>query len=201
MAAALEILAVVAAAAASLRWPVWALLGLLAAGSVARWARGQSWVVPRTAGSAFPGSALAGVALGAVALGLALLVAAPLLEDVTARAVEWSQVATVRGSVVALVTVAVVVAAQAVAAELVFRRWILDRVHGAGARPGVAIAIAAVAEAAVAGGHLGSRLGAAATGAGLGLLYVGAGHRLGVAISCRITFEVGVLVLTYARVM
>lgn len=192
----LELAAVLAAAIASVWWPLPALIGLVVAGTASRLARGRRWSEP---GAHVRGLVPAGVAIGAAAVGLAFVIATPVLEAVTARAVEWSRVAIVRGNLGALATVALVVAAQAVAAELVFRRWILDRVHDAGARPGVAALVAAVAEGATAGGHAGARLGAAALGVGLGLVYLGAGRRLAPAIACRVTFEVGVLVVLWAR--
>lgn len=194
----LELAAVIAAAIASVWWPVPALIGLVVAGTASRLARGRRWSEP---GAHVRGLVPAGAALGLAALGLALVVATPVVEGATARAVEWSKDAIVRGSVAALVTVAMLVIAQAVAAELVFRRWILDRVHDAGARGGVAVVIAAIAEGATAGGHLGARLGAVALGAGLGLVYLGAGRRLAPAIACRVTFEVGVLVALSARIV
>lgn len=53
----------------------------------------------------------------------------------------------------------------------------------------------------VSGGHLGSRLGAAAAGLGFGLLYLGAGRRLAPVIACRLAFEVGALVLVYGKLV
>jgi hypothetical protein len=174
------------------------LIGLLALGSVERWMRGKGWMEARPAE---PGLTFAGVGLGLVALVAALAAAGPGLERVTARSIDWTQIAAVRGNLGVLVTAALVIGAQAVAAELVFRRWILDRVHELGARPWVAALAAAVVEGVAAGGHLGTRLGAAAAGLGFGLLYLGAGRRLAPAIACRLTFEIGALILVYARIV
>ena len=100
-----------------------------------------------------------------------------------------------------LISIAMLVTAQAAAAELVYRRWIVDRLIDAGARPILAVLGAALAEGAVSGGHLGARAGAAVLGAGLGLLYVGAGRRLAPAIACRIVFDVGALTLVGMRLV
>jgi len=200
VALALEVLALALAAAASVRWPLAALIGLLAAGSLARWSRGKGWVEPEP-GVPVSGLVLAGVGLGAVALAAAVGFAGPALERATTRSIDWTQLAAVRGNLGFLVTAIALVGARAVAAELIFRRWILDRAHALGVRAWVAAVIAAVCEGAVAGGHLGSRLGAAAAGLGFGLLYVGAGRRLAPAIACRLAFEIGALVLVYLRVV
>ena len=174
------------------------LIALLAVGSVDRWIRGKGWVEPRPP---VDGLVLAGAGLGLVALSAALVFAGPALERATERSIDWTQLAAVRGNLGVLVTAIVVLGAQAIASELVFRRWILERVHGFGVRPWVAAIAAAIVEGAASGGHLGARLGAAAAGLGFGLLYVGAGHRLAPAIACRLAFEVGALVLVYARVV
>jgi hypothetical protein len=178
----------------ALGWPTILLIALFALGSIDRWRRGKSWV--ETLPPA-PGLALAGIAAGAVALALAVFLAAPFLEDVTARAIEWTDTATVRGSVLAFVTIAMLVGATAVARELVFHRWLLDRAYAAGALP--AATIAAAAEGLVTGGHVVARIGAALTGFGLALLYIGGGRRLAAAMACRLTFDLGALALVALR--
>jgi hypothetical protein len=177
-------------------WPTILLIALFALGSVDRWRRDRSWV--ETLPPA-PGLALAGIAAGAVALALALLLATPFLEDLSARAIEWTDTATVRGSVLAFVTVAMLVGATAVARELVFHRWMIDRAHEAGVRAMPAALLAAVAEGLVTDGHIVARMGAALTGFGLALLYLGGGRRLAAAIACRLTFDLGALALVALR--
>jgi membrane protease YdiL (CAAX protease family) len=174
------------------------LIVLLAVASVDRWVRGKGWTEP---GPPVPGLTLAGVGLGLVALGAALLFAGPALERATERSIDWTQITAVRGNLGILVTAVAVLGAQAIASELVFRRWMLDRLHGLGAQPWLAAVAAAVAEGVVSGGHLGSRLGAAAAGLGFGLLYLGAGRRLAPAIACRLAFEIGALLIVYARLV
>lgn len=179
-----------------------ALIVLLAVASIDRWARGKSWTEP---GPPVPGLTIAGVGLGLVALGAALLFAGPALERATERSIDWTQIAAVRGNLGVLVTAIAVLGAQAIASELVFRRWLLDRIdgrlHGLGGKPWLAAIAAAVAEGVVSGGHLGSGLGAAAAGFGFGLLYLGAGRRLAPAIACRLAFEIGALLVVYARLV
>lgn len=175
-----------------------ALIALLVLGSIDRWVRKKGWTEPRLE---VPGLTVAGTGLGVVALGAALLFAGPALERATERSIDWTQITAVRGNLGILFTAIAVLGAQAVASELVFRRWLLDRVHELGARSWVAAIAAAAAEGLVSGGHLGSRLGAAAAGLGFGLLYLGAGRRLAPAIACRLTFEVGALLLVYARLV
>lgn len=193
---ALEIAAFVAGALASLRWPIYALIGLLAIGSYARWRRNLGWGEPRVA---FPGLAAVAGAAGLLALALAVAVASPFLEGLTERSIEWTQLATIRGNLQLLVLAGVLVVAQAAAAELVLRRWLLDRVLDTGARPIVAVAIAAAAEAAITGGHPAARLGAGLAGVGYGLLYTGGGRRLDGPIAARVVFELGALVLVWGR--
>jgi len=193
----MELFAFAAAAIASTQWPTAALIGLFAAGSLARWRRGLSW-----AGEpAGPGLVLGGAAVGVAALALAVVVAAPVVESVTARAVEWTDTAVVRGSAIGLVTMAMLVGARAVAAALVFDRWLIDRVIERGGTPALAALAAAVAEGAVTGGHLAARLGAALAGLGFALVYLGAGRRLAAANACRLTFELGALTLVSLKLL
>lgn len=142
-----------------------------------------------------------GALVGALALALALALAAP-IADATGRSVEWSTWPVVRGSALQAVTLAAVVIAVALAAELTLRRWWLEAVAAALGRAGVArggavaggVVAAAVLEAAIAP-LPGDRLGAAILGAGLGVIYVGAGRRVGASLAARVVFEVGALAL------
>ena len=84
-------------------WPTLALIALLVVGSLDRWRRGKGWSEPRLPAH---GLGVAGIAAGAVALAAAIVFAAPLLESMTERAVEWSETAVVRGSATAFVTIA-----------------------------------------------------------------------------------------------
>ncbi len=140
-----------------------------------------------------------GALVGAAALALALVLAAP-VADVAARSVEWSTLPVVRGSALQAVTLAAVLIAVALAAELTLRRWWLEAVAAALARGGAGrrgaaaggVIAAAVLEAAIAP-LPGARVGIAVTSAGLGVLYVGAGRRLGASLAARATFELGAL--------
>ncbi|MBK7073332.1 MAG: hypothetical protein IPH44_13615 [Myxococcales bacterium] len=142
-----------------------------------------------------------GALVGALALLLALALSAP-IADATARSVEWSTLPVVRGSALQAVTLAAVVVAVALAAELTLRRWWLEAVAAGLGRAGVG-RIGAVAGGVVAAAALeaaiaplpGDRLGVAVHGAGLGLIYVGAGRRLGASLAARVVFEVGALAL------
>ncbi|MBK9031319.1 MAG: hypothetical protein IPL61_08275 [Myxococcales bacterium] len=157
---------------------------LFAIATVARLLDGRGWAsaADRDARAAVTGG---GAIVGAAALGLALLASAP-VGDALRRGVEWSTLPVVRGSIARAATLALVIVAVAVAAELALRRWLLELVAtalaGVGVASGVAtacgIAAAAVVEAAVMP-FAGARAGIAVTGVGLGILYVGAGRRIG----------------------
>lgn len=142
-----------------------------------------------------------GALVGALALLLALALSAP-IADATARSVEWSQLPVVRGSALQAATLAAVVIAVALAAELTLRRWWLEAVAAALGTAGVGrvgaiaggVVAAAALEAAIAP-LPGDRLGVAIYGAGLGVIYVGAGRRLGASLAARVAFEVGALAL------
>lgn len=142
-----------------------------------------------------------GALVGALALLLALALSAP-IADATARSVEWSQLPVVRGSALQAATLAAVVIAVALAAELTLRRWWLEAVAAALGTAGVGrvgaiaggVVAAAALEAAIAP-LPGDRLGVAIYGAGLGVIYVGAGRRLGASLAARVVFEVGALAL------
>ncbi|MBL8626998.1 MAG: hypothetical protein JNK64_37260 [Myxococcales bacterium] len=142
-----------------------------------------------------------GALVGALALLLALALSAP-IADATARSVEWSQLPVVRGSALQAATLAAVVIAVALAAELTLRRWWLEAVAAALGTAGVGrvgaiaggVVAAAALEAAIAP-LPGDRLGVAIYGAGLSVIYVGAGRRLGASLAARVVFEVGALAL------
>jgi hypothetical protein len=143
-----------------------------------------------------------GALVGALALALALVLAAP-VADVAARSVEWSTLPVVRGSALQAVTLARggdrrgagrrTDAAAGGGSRRSRRPW-----RGAGRGPRGAAAggviAAAVLEAAIAP-LPGARLGIAVTSAGFGVLYVGAGRRLGASLAARATFELGALAL------
>src|SRR5262249_34027349 len=149
-----------------------------------------------------PELAALGVACGAVALIVAIAISAP-LGELTGRAVEWSQYAIVRGSPGGFVAVAVIVAAQAIAIEMALRGWLVVRVLDIAPRGGPALAAlaSAVAEAAVTRGAVATRAGAFAMGLGGAIVFLGAGRRLAASLACRLTFELGAVVLTALRVI
>lgn len=142
-----------------------------------------------------------GALVGALALLLALALSAP-IADATARSVEWSTLPVVRGSALQAATLAAVVIAVALAAELTLRRWWLEAVAATLGQAGVGrvgavaggVVAAAALEAAIAPWP-GDRLGVAVHGIGLGVIYVGAGRRLGASLAARVVFEVGALAL------
>jgi hypothetical protein len=131
----------------------------------------------------------------------------PSLLDVTGRAVEWSTEPVVRGSVGIAATVMVVTLILGIAAEYVFRRWILDGVAAwvvaRGEPRQVALAagvfVAAVIEAAVSPHGDGPRIGTFIAGLGLGALYVTAGGRITGALTARLVFELGAVMLQAMR--
>lgn len=177
----------------------------LAIASGARALSGRGWL--RTADDAGLSAALGGAVCGALALGGALALSEP-IAGATGRGVEWSTLPVVRGSVTQALTLAVLVIAIAAAAELGLRRGLLElvadrlRARGLGPAPAAAAAIAcaALVEAAIAPLD-GDRLGIALTSAGLGLIYVGAGRRLGASLSARLVFEVGAVALQALRLV
>jgi hypothetical protein len=187
--------------------PPWSLIVLVAVGSASRWVRGLRWTRSlETDDEISTVDAMTvttfGALTGAAALGIALLWMTPLLVEMSGRAIEWSSVPMVRGNVSALIAVATLVAAQVVASELVFRRWLLERVlDEVPQATTLAIAIAAVAEALVTPGAGYHRLGALIAGLGFGALYVGGGRRLAGPLACRLIFEGGALLFTWARLV
>lgn len=172
------------------------LIGLLLVGSVDRWRRNLGWIEER---APFDGLVALAGSLGLLALALAVAFATPLVERFVERSVDWTQQAAVRGNAQVLVIAGALVVARAAAMELVLRRWIVDRGIGLGASPYVMVLVAAGVELVISGGHLGARIGAAIAGLGFGLLYLGAGRRLAAPLAARIVFELGALVLVWAR--
>jgi hypothetical protein len=191
-----ELAAIAAIAIAPVPVPAAWLLGLA---SVSLWARGRSWIAETTAP---PELTAVGVVCGVAALGLAVALSEP-LGALTGRAVEWSQYAIVRGSPGAFATVAMLVAAQAVAIEMALRGWLVPRVMEAVPRGGAPLAAlaSAVAEAAITPGHLATRAGAFALGLGGAVLFLGGGRRLSAPIACRVTFELGAVLLAALRIV
>ena len=162
---------------------------LLGVAAVALWIRGASFGGPPGAG---PAPALLGLVVGAVALGLAIALAAPLVEGIAGRAVEWAQEPAMRGSLLFAIPAAILAAVGAVAFELAFRGWVAPRAVSLGLGVVPAILVAALAEAAITPGP---RLGAFVLALGLGALWAGSGRRLGAPLACRLVFELGALAL------
>jgi hypothetical protein len=191
-----EVIAIAAIAIAPVPIPAaW----LLAVASLSVWARGRSWVAPVPA----PAELVpVGVACGAVALGVALALSSP-LGALTGRAVEWTQYAIVRGSPDAFIAVSLIVGAQAVAMELALRGWLIPRVLEVAPRGGPALAAiaSATAEAAITPGHAAARAGAFVLGLGGAVLFLGAGRRLAATVACRLTFELGAVLLAALRIV
>ncbi|HTJ46547.1 MAG TPA: hypothetical protein VL463_30785 [Kofleriaceae bacterium] len=172
---------------------------LLAIASVSLWARGRSWIAPVPAPIEL---VPVGVACGAIALGIALALSSP-IGALTGRMVEWTQYAIVRGSAQYFVVVAIIVGAQAIAIEMALRGWLIPRVLEVAPRGGVVAAAlaSALAEAIVTPGHLATRLGAFVLGLGGAVLFLGAGRRLAAPLACRLTFELGAVVLAALRLV
>lgn len=179
--------------------PVPAVVPLVVAASVSLWARGRSF------GDVIKGPrayAAIGALAGAAALALAVLIATPLVERLTAGAVQWSMYPIVRGSVNGLVTVAILVGVGAIAAELVLRGWIVERVlELSRGNAMLAVLVGAFAEAIVVGGSLDARLGAALFGIAMGWMHVAAGRSALPPIAARVTFSVGAVLLEGLRIV
>ncbi len=192
----LEVAVVIAAAVLAL--PVPAAVPLLVVASISRWLRGRSWA------EVIEGPALyaaVGVAAGAAALALALAVSTPLVEAITGQAVQWSTYPVVRGSAGTAVMIALVVGVGAIAAELVLRGWLVERVLELGGHPVLAVLVGAIAEAALAEGDLGARLGAGVFGIGVGWIYVAGGRSVVAPICARLVFTLGALALETLRLV
>ncbi len=192
----LEAAAVVAAAVVSL--PVPAVVPLLVIASLSLWLRGRSWehVVHGPASYA-----AIGAAAGVAALALALGVSTPLVEALTDQAVQWSMYPVVRGSLGTALMVALVVGVSAVAAELVLRGWLVERVLELGGHRVLAVLVGAIAEALIADGDLGMRLGAGVFGIGLGWMYLAGGRSVAAPICARLAFSLGAVALEALRLV
>ena len=103
----------------------------------------------------------------------------------------------------AFVTIGIVVAAQAAAIEMSLRGWLVPRVLEVLPRGGPALAAlaSAFAEAAITRGHLATRAGAFALGLGGAILFLGGGRRLAAPLACRLSFELGAVLLAALRVI
>lgn len=190
--------AAVVIAAAALSLPVPAVVPLLVVASISLWLRGRSWA------HVIHGPALhaaIGAAAGVAALMLALGVSTPLVEAITDQAVQWSMYPIVRGSPGAALTVALVVGVSAVAAELVLRGWLVERVLELGGHRVLAILTGAIAEALIADGDLGMRIGAGLFGIAMGWMYVAGGRSVAAPVCARLVFSLGAVVLEALRVV
>lgn len=177
-------------------WPetVPIALPLIAVATLARLIRGKSW------GELFHRrGAWLGLAAGVVALIVAVIASTPLVETMTAKSVGWAQFPMVRGNLSGLVPVALLVAAMTAAMELGLRGWVVDRALEL-APPFAAVAIGAGAEALLADG-MWNRIGGACFGAGLGWMYVASGRNLAVPMCARLGFQMGCVVLEYAKLI
>ena len=198
-----EVAAVVALAIA---WPLLAWsdvipfsLPLLIVASAARWLRGRSWTEVASGGAYH---AAIGAAVGASALALAIVLGTPLVEAVANRAVDWAQFGMVRGSPTQLLVFCVFVGMASLAAELALRGWIVERVLELSPGPvALPILVGAIAEALLVPGGLGTRLGAAIFGIGLGWIYVAGGRSVIAPVCARIVFSVGALLLEGFKVI
>lgn len=176
-------------------WPECIPVGipLVVTASVMRWLRGRSWAELFRGGALHAG---VGALAGAVALGIALVAATPLVESLTASAVEWSRFPIVRGSASQLGVVLVLVGIGALCAELAFRGWLLERVlELSPGPPYLPVMLGALAEAIVTPGDVSMRLGAGLFGAGLGWMYVAGGRSIVGPVLARVTFVCGAVVL------
>lgn len=195
-----EILAVLAVAV------VWAMrdsmipavVPLLVVASISRWIRGRSWSEVWGGGADRFGI---GLLVGLGSLALALAIGTPLVESVTDRAVEWANFPMVRGSGSQLFAVLLVVAVTAVAAEMALRGWIVERVLELGGSAVQAVVAGALAEALIAPGGFGVRLGAALVGVGLGGMYVAGDRRITASLAARLAFAVAAVALESAMLI
>jgi hypothetical protein len=210
----LEVVAVLAIAAAPLPELVPAALPLLVAGSLSRWVRGRSWADAVRGGWAPNGDPLAadpgawrhrlavGALAGLAAVACALLAGAPMIEALALRSVEWSSYPVVRGNASLFAMIAVYVAVAAVAAELALRGWIVERVLELSPGPPILPVLAgAFAEALITPGDLAARLGGGLFGAGLGWMYAAGGRSVVAPICARIVFQLGLLLLEATRLV
>ncbi len=200
---------------------------LVMAASLAKWIRGASW---SDVGAANGFHALVGLAAGIAGLLLALIAGTPLVESLTARAVEWSTNAVVRGNFAMLGGVVIYAAMVSACMEAALRGWIVERVlelstsrgstvlasreglaspartsrEGLPPSPAhvvLAVLVGAFAEALVTQGDLTVRIGAAIWGIGLGWIYVAAKRNVIAPMLARMTFAVVLVVLEGMRVV
>jgi hypothetical protein len=210
----LEVVAVLAIAAAPLPELVPAVLPLLVAGSLSRWVRGRSWADVVRGGwtpngdpvAADPGAwrhrITAGALAGLAAALCALLAGAPVIEALALRSVEWSSYPVVRGNASLFAMVAVYVTVTAVASELALRGWIVERVLELSPGPPILpVLVGAFAEALITPGDLAARIGGGLFGAGLGWMYAAGGRSVVAPICARVVFELGVLLLEAMRLV
>jgi hypothetical protein len=192
---ALEALVLVVLTVAPLPYTLPIALPLLVAATLSRWVRGHSWRAVTV--HAHPVRVvLFGLLVGAIALAIA----APLFGAFQVTAVEWWLVPAARGDSAQLALVLGFTIATSAALELAMRGWILERVWELSPGPPTLPIIASAAiEAVVLGGPLGSRIGAALFGAGLGLLYTAAGRSVLAPIAARAAFASGAIVLELLR--
>jgi hypothetical protein len=194
-----ELVAVLALVVAPLPATVPIALPLLIVASLSRWVRGRSWAELVHGGLE---RALVGAVVGAVALGLAVLAGTPVIEAMSARAIEWSAYPLVRGNTQAFAMFAVTVGFTALASELVLRGWIVERMlELSPGPPYFPVFIGAIAEALITPGDVAARFGAGLFGLGLGWMYVAGGRSVLAPICARVVFAVGALVLESMRVV
>ena len=208
-------------AVAVVPWPAGlpVALPLLVAASACRWARGRSWGEVATGGV---DRALIGLGAGALALVLGVVLGTPLVEAVSARAVEWSMFPMVRGNASAWPMVVVLVAVSSLAMELALRGWLVERVLELSPGPWVLpVLCGAFAEAIVTPGDLAARIGAGLFGAGLGWIYCASptyvgraaaaeggaevkrasGRSVVASVTARVAFQAGAVVLEALRLI
>lgn len=197
-----EIAVVVIIALLPLPDPVPLAIPLVIAASIAKWIRGASW---SDVGSANGFHALVGVIAGFVALALAVIGGTPLVESLTARAVEWSSNAVVRGNFAMLGGVVIFTAMVSACMEAALRGWIVERVLELAPRSSstavLAVLVGAAAEAIVTPGDLTVRIGAALWGIGSGWIYVAAKRNVIAPMLARMTFSVALVILEGMRVV
>lgn len=178
--------------------PAIRVIVLFALASAVRWVRGKGWSELVRGSRA---TAAIAAAAGAVGLVLALLVAAPVVESLIARGVEWTQFPIVRGSARNLAGVASAIAALSIAQEVGLRGGVVETVLELAKSRVLAVIAGALAEAALVDGDLYVRAGAALTGIALGWMYVAGGRDLVAPTCARLAFALGALLLEGLRVV
>ncbi|HUS32163.1 MAG TPA: hypothetical protein VMZ53_26870 [Kofleriaceae bacterium] len=174
------------------------IAGLLVVATLVNWLRKRSWA-DRVKG---PGLyAAVGAGAGLVALVVALLIGTPVVEGLTDQAVQWSTYPVVRGSVTTFVMVAIVIAAGSLACELVLRGFLVELGREFTRSNAVAVLMGGFAEALLADGDAGMKLGAGVFGVGLGAIYIASGRSVVAPLCARLVFLLGALVLEALRVV